>query len=95
MVFSATAASVSLFGGRGEGVSQLRWWAPSGVMQSRSLSLSHFLKSHFTTSRERIRLCAAAAAAAAALPFGSFFPPCLSRRAIRITYYLDSPSGPE
>lgn len=41
---------------------------PCGVMQSRSLSLSHFLTSHFTTSTQRIELYAAAV-----LPSGLFF----------------------
>lgn len=54
------------------GAPQLRLGAPGGVTQSRSLSLSHFLTSQFTTCTQRIGPWAAAAAAAS--PSGFFLP---------------------
>lgn len=96
LIFSAAAtctdsyslkASEKKLVNKGEGGSQLRFGAPSGVMQSRSLSLSHFLTSQFTTSTQRIGPHeAAAAAAAAALPSGVFFSSSST-----ITNNLDSP----
>lgn len=64
--FRCKASSLKKERERGGGV----WYLglPCGVMQSRSLSLSHFLTSHFTTSTQRIELYAAAV-----LPSGLFF----------------------